>query len=150
MKWTWISNEKEWINASLDNVSISYRQILKERKMIDQTFLVSLAFLTILIRKKCFADWLINQPMLLNQNKRWSWTQHYSRGYKSTTFLQHGWHLQHRRTSLSEKSISSLTEYPLRQPSGSPTKVSRVIIRKALINVHQARDRHSFCSLSPR
>lgn len=84
MKWTWISNGKEWINASLNNVSIFYHQILKERKMIDQTFLISLAFLTILIRKKCFADWLINQPILLNQNKWWLWTQYYSREYRST------------------------------------------------------------------
>lgn len=46
-----------------------YHKILKERKAIDQAYLVSLAFPTILIKKKCLADWLINQPILLNQNK---------------------------------------------------------------------------------
>lgn len=69
MKWTCIGKGKEWINAAVNNDSIFYHKILKKRKTIDQTSLVVLAFLTILIKKKCLADWLINQPILLNQNK---------------------------------------------------------------------------------
>lgn len=69
MKWTGIGKEKEWINKVVNNDWIFYHKILKERKTIDQTFPLVLAFLTILIKKKCLADWLINQPILLNQNK---------------------------------------------------------------------------------
>lgn len=64
-----IGKGKERINASLDKRSISYHKILKKRKTIDQSSLLALAFLTILIKKKCLADRLINQPILLNQNK---------------------------------------------------------------------------------
>lgn len=46
-----------------------YHKILRERKTVDQVRRAVLAFLTILIKKKCLADWLINQPILLNQNK---------------------------------------------------------------------------------
>lgn len=60
---------KEWINVAVNKDSIFYHKIPKKRETIDQTSLVVLAFLTILIKKKCLADWLINQPILLNQNK---------------------------------------------------------------------------------
>lgn len=69
MKWTRIGIGKGWINAAVNGDSIFYHKILTKRKTIDQPSLVVLAFLTILIKKKCLADWLINQPILLNQNK---------------------------------------------------------------------------------
>lgn len=69
MKWTSIGIGKGWINAAVNSDSIFYHKILTKRKTIDQPSLVVLAFLTILIKKKCLADWLINQPILLNQNK---------------------------------------------------------------------------------
>ena len=69
MKWTRIGIGKGWINAAVNKDSIFYHKILTKRKTIDQPSLVVLAFLTILIKKKCLADWLINQPILLNQNK---------------------------------------------------------------------------------
>lgn len=50
-------------------VRFYYHKILRERKTVDQARRAVLAFLTILIKKKCLADWLINQPILLNQNK---------------------------------------------------------------------------------
>lgn len=64
-----LEKEDEWINGVVNIDWIFYHKILKERKAIDQAYLVSLAFPTILIKKKCLADWLINQPILLNQNK---------------------------------------------------------------------------------
>lgn len=64
-----LKKEDEWINGVVNIDLIFYHKILKERKAIDQAYLVSLAFPTILIKKKCLADWLINQPILLNQNK---------------------------------------------------------------------------------
>lgn len=69
MKWTCIGKGKEWINVAFNTDLIFYHKILKKRKTIDQTSLDLSAFLTILIKKKCLADWLINQPILLNQNK---------------------------------------------------------------------------------
>lgn len=69
MEATRAGTEEGWIDGVVNIDLISYHKILKERKTIDQTYQASLAFLTILIKKKYLADCLINQPILLNQNK---------------------------------------------------------------------------------